>query len=215
MSADDRVPASTQGGEYTRRLIRIQSAWYKRLIDVQLPYRWNLLRLRPGLTLDLGCGIGRNLINLRGRGIGIDHNPESVQFARQRGLTAFTPEEFRLSKFSQPETFDSILLAHVAEHMTEKEVVELLAKHLHFLKPEGRLIVITPQEAGQRSDPTHVEFMDLERLRRIVTELGLTVLREYSFPLPRLFGRWFIYNEFVSVSRKELRGQATQSPNSR
>lgn len=203
MKGEDSATAGTQGSDYTQRLIKIQNIWYKRFIDVQLPYRWNLQRLQPGLTLDIGCGIGRNLLNLRGQGVGIDHNDESVQIARQRGLTAFTPEQFQVSSFNQPEKFDSLLLSHVAEHMTQNEVVALLASYLHLLKQGGKVIIFTPQEAGHRSDPTHVEFMDLKKLREIAVQLGLSILKEYSFPFPRFLGRFFLYNEFISVSCKK------------
>jgi hypothetical protein len=61
------------------------------------------------------------------------------------------------------------------------------------------LIMICPQEAGFRGGPTHVEFMDFAKLRDIAGALGFTVRREYSFPFPRAFGRFFAYNEFVCV----------------
>jgi len=96
--------------------VRKESAWWKRIIDVQAPYRWNLCRLNPGFTLDIGCGLGRNLINLSGNGVGIDHNPHSVEIASSRGLRVFTPESFEDSSFNKHAHFDSILLSHVVEH---------------------------------------------------------------------------------------------------
>jgi SAM-dependent methyltransferase len=195
---------------YTDRLIREQTIWWKRLLDVQAPYRWNLRRLQPGFTLDVGCGIGRNLGHLRGQGIGVDHNPLSVNKARERGFSAFTPEEFRDSPYCSAQHFDSLLLAHVAEHMRRDEVIEVLKMYLGLLKPTAQLIMITPQEAGYRSDETHVEFMDFAKLRGIASELGFTVLKEFSFPFPRFAGHVFRYNEFVSVSCK-LQGLAQQS----
>ncbi len=193
---------ATNDTGYTDRLVKKQIVWWKRIFDVQAPYRWNLRRLKPGFTLDIGCGIGRNLINLQGKGVGIDHNLNSVQIARQRGLISFTPEEFQNSEFNRPQQFDSILLAHVAEHMSQNEVIELLQEYIHLLKSKGKLIVITPQEVGYRSDPTHVELMNFSKLRNIARQLGFTILKEYSFPFPRILGHLFIYNEFVSVSYK-------------
>jgi hypothetical protein len=35
----------------------------------------------------------------------------------------------------------------------------------------------------------------------VADELGLRPVRDFSFPFPRPFGRVFVYNEFVSVSR--------------
>jgi 2-polyprenyl-3-methyl-5-hydroxy-6-metoxy-1,4-benzoquinol methylase len=188
---------------YTNRLLNKQKAGWKVFFDVQAPYRWNLQRLKPGFTLDIGCGIGRNLINLKGRGVGIDHNLESVKIAQKLGLTAFTCEEFKTSPYNQPQQFDSLLLAHVAEHMTQGEVIDILQQYTHLLKPKGKLIAIAPQEAGYKSDATHVEFMNFDKLRNIARQSGFKTAKEFSFPFPRVFGRLFIYNEFVSVSYKQ------------
>jgi SAM-dependent methyltransferase len=202
MKSPDTVQDTTQEKEYTHRLMAKQKAGWKRILDVQAPYRWNLWRLNPGLTLDIGCGIGRNLINLRGLGIGLDHNIHSIKIARESGLSAFTPFDFQNSELNSPWTFDSILLSHVAEHMTRPEVIELLRQYLPLLKQSGQIIIETPQEIGYRSDPTHVEFMDLKALDHIINQIGFKCFRAYSFPFPRIFGYFFKYNEFVFVSRR-------------
>ncbi len=193
--------SSTLGEAYTERLVRKQMVWWKRLLDVQAPYRWNLRRLEPAFTLEIGCGIGRNLLHLKGQGVGVDHSNHSVEIARRRGCLAFTPDEFERSIYSLPGTFDSLLLAHVAEHMTSAEATSLLRGYIPRLKTNGKIIIITPQERGFRSDATHVEFVDWVRIRSILSPLGFTPVEEYSFPLPRFCGNLFIYNEFVSVSR--------------
>ena len=195
--------AATHGEEYAQRLIRLQMAPWKRWLDVQALHRWNLRRLDPGFTLDIGCGIGRNLLHLPGHSVGVDINEHCVRAARVRALTAFTPDEFRRSaEYNRPGRFDTILLAHVAEHMTEDQAVALLQEYEALIRSDGRLILISPQEAGFRSDPTHVEFMDFPRLARISERLGFQPERSFSFPFPRRVGRLFTYNEFVVVSRK-------------
>ncbi len=155
-----------------------------------------------GFTLDIGCGLGRNLIHLDGNGVGIDHNPHSVEVARSRGLQVFTPDEFQRSAFNVPASFDSILLSHVVEHMAKGEAVELLASYLYLLKAEGQVVIIAPQERGYRSDETHVQFMDFQTLKEIARSAGLDTVKQYSFPFPRVFGRIFKYNEFVSINKK-------------
>ena len=193
----------TEDYEYSARLLAKETVWWKRILDVQAPYRWNLRRLKPGFTVDIGCGLGRNLLHLDGNGIGIDHNQHTVEIARSRGLKAYTMAEFQTSPYNQAATFDSVLMSHVAEHMREVEVVKLLTAFIPLLKPYGQVILICPQEYGYRSDPTHVQFLDFERLRWIVSESGLIPVKEYSFPFPRVVGRLFKYNEFVSISRKD------------
>jgi SAM-dependent methyltransferase len=193
-------PSDTRSGEYTRRLVLLEQARWKRLLDVQAPYRWNLHRLAPGLTLDLGCGTGRNLAHLGTDGVGIDHNEGSVAIARSRGFEAFSPSEFVTSGWAVTGAFDSILLAHVIEHMLEEDAEALIRSYLRFLKPDGRLIVITPQEAGYRTDPSHVRFCDFSAITALCHRLGATPMREYSFPFPRRVGHIFPYNEFVVVA---------------
>ena len=74
---------------YTDRLLRIETVWWRRVLDPQIPYRWNLRRLNPGFVLDIGCGLGRNLNSLSGAGVGVDHNKNSVDVCRSRGFLAF------------------------------------------------------------------------------------------------------------------------------
>jgi len=190
----------TRDDAYAVRLAKLQLVRWKDFLGVQAPYRWNLRRLKPGFTLDIGCGLGRNLKHLDGNGIGVDHNPHMVQVARSRGFQAFTPDEFRGTSYYKPNAFDCLLLSHVLEHMTEQEGVSLLLTYVPLLKAQGQVILMTPQESGYRSDATHVQFIDFDTLRSIAQSAGLTVVREFSFPLPRWFGTLFKYNEFVSVS---------------
>jgi hypothetical protein len=86
--------------------------------------------------------------------------------------------------------------------MVEDDVVSLVGDYLHLLKPEGRVIFFCPQEAGFRSDPTHVQLLDFPALRRIADAVGLRTERQYSYPFPRFVGRLLKYNEFVSICRK-------------
>jgi 2-polyprenyl-3-methyl-5-hydroxy-6-metoxy-1,4-benzoquinol methylase len=199
--ASESQPRGTADVQYTRRLRRLQTAGWKRALDVQRPYRWKLRRLHPGFTLDVGCGIGRNLEHLDGHGVGVDHNAESVELVRSRGLTAFTPEEFLASPHAQRYSFDSLLCAHVLEHMSTDDAVSLLESYLPFVRPGGQVILITPQEAGYRSDNTHVSFVDFDALGDITGRLHLEGAKRSSFPFPRAFGRWFKYNEFLQVAK--------------
>jgi SAM-dependent methyltransferase len=195
-------PGDTRGDAYTRRLETLGDVGWKRFFDVQAPYRWNIRRLELGFTLDVGCGIGRNLLHLGGHGVGVDHNADSVAVARQRGCTALTSEAFAQSEYARPLQFDSLLVAHVVEHMGLNRACELVEHHLGFVRAGGRVVLIAPQEAGYRSDDTHVEFMDFEKLESILSRSGVTHERSYSFPFPRIVGRIFLHNEFVVVGRR-------------
>ncbi len=190
----------TKGRDYTRRLSRLEGVWWKRALDVQRPYRSHLRRLRLGFVLDVGCGIGRNLLHLDGYGVGIDHNADSVAVARERGVQAYTSEDFLRSDYARVGRFDSLLCSHVLEHMTTDRSLDLISTYLPFIAEKGRVVLITPQEAGFRSDPTHVEYVDDGALSGVFARLGLVEQKSYSFPFPRPVGRLFKYNEFVAVA---------------
>lgn len=197
------MTTSSLGPEYAARLEAKESAWWKRLLDVQRPYRIHLRRLKLGFVLDVGCGIGRNLMNVgQDAAVGVDPNVDAIAVCRARGLTAFTPAELAASDYASPGRFDSLLVSHVLEHLPGPDAIELVGRYLPFVRSGGRAVFITPQEAGYRSDPTHVEFVDLAQLEAICSAVGLSPLARYSFPFPRPVGRWFKYNEFVLVARK-------------
>ena len=196
-NAGDTIAAS-----YARRLVALERAWWKRVTPVQLPYRWNIRRLCPGQTLEIGCGIGRNLKHLSGRAIGIDHNSEAVRIARERRLEAYTPEGFASSHHERADTFDSLLFAHVLEHMDRLTSLRLIRTYLPYLRRTGTVVMITPQELGFRSDPTHLVFLDFAGLTDLANACGFRVTRQFSFPFPRRVGTMFTYNEFVVVAQR-------------
>lgn len=192
----------TDGADYTERLIRLEKSRWKQKLGVQAPYRWNVRRLfGEREVLDVGCGVGRNLAHLAPRGVGVDHNEHSVATCRQRGLTAFTASEFAASQYARPGCFDGLLAAHVIEHMARPEAVDTLAGYLSYLASGARVVFICPQERGYATDSTHVLFTDFDGLADIAAQLGLGVERRMSFPLPRVAGPVFPYNEFVLIAR--------------
>src|SRR3712207_3018586 len=151
MRTVSRTPMGTAEAGYADRLARLQLKGWKDRVRPLDPWGWNLRRLRPGFTLDVGCGVGRTLTHVRGNGVGVDHNPEAVDVCRSRGLRAYTPEDFSASEWAVPERFDSLLYAHVLEHLEPPDVVELVRSYLPYLRREGQVIVLTPQERGQAS----------------------------------------------------------------
>jgi len=85
--------------------------------------------------------------------------------------------------------------------MDRDDARDLVALYLPYLRPEGAVIVIVPQEAGFATDDTHVNFLDQHDVADILTDLGLNVEKNYSFPFPRAVGKIFRYNESVVTAR--------------
>ncbi|WP_457206634.1 class I SAM-dependent methyltransferase [Nocardioides sp. P5_C9_2] len=186
----------TRGEEYAKRLHDKETARWKQVLNVQAPYRWNLRRHDLGRTLDVGCGIGRNLETLPAGSVGVDHNETSIEIARSRGLTALTTAEWETSDLRVPESYDGMLVSHVIEHMPPELGLEVTRSYLPYLRPGGRVLFICPQERGYASDPTHVRWTTGEDLMDLARDLGLEPQRWRSFPLPRLTGKAFTHNEF-------------------
>ena len=165
----------------------------------QLPYQTHLRLLKLGRTLEIGCGVGRNFAGMPPGSVGVDHNEHSVAICRGAGYEAYAPADFSRAYAGGTVRFDSLLLAHVIEHMTPEEAAALIATYAPFLRPHARIVVITPQEAGFRTDATHVNFCDFAANRAIVERAGYSQVAAYSFPFPRPAGRFFAYNEFVTI----------------
>lgn len=193
---------STSEVQYTERLVRLSGSRVKKILNVQLPYRWNIRRLVKGFVLDVGCGIGRNLEHLRGNGVGVDGNSRSIEVARSRGLTAFTIDEFLQSEFATRDRFEAFLLAHILEHLSVEDSESVIMSYLPFIKSGAPVIVVCPQERGFRSDPTHITNLSSDAIKEILRNCGLTVEGARSFPLPRMFGTLFKHNETIVLAKK-------------
>ncbi len=196
--------ADTRDESYARRLEARAGAAWKRYLNVQAPYRFNLRRQHLGRTLDVGCGIGRNLGTLPPGSVGVDHNPTSVRVAVSRGHAALSTEQWPESEHNRPDSFDALLLAHVVEHLSADDALAVLRSYLPVLRPGGKVFFICPQERGYRTDPTHVRFTTGEDLQELSRQAGLVPGRWRSFPLPARAGKLFTYNEFTLLARKPL-----------
>lgn len=188
--------ASSTGPEYAERLQRLSGASWKRFVPN--PYRWNIRATCKGRVLDVGCGIGRTLGYLGGRGTGVDPNPDAVAVARAAGLDAHLPDELPADR--RERHYDTLLCSHVLEHLEPATATALMQQWLPSIRPGGRVVLICPQERGFRSDATHVHFFDGADLEDLCAQLGLCRIRSRSFPLPRPVGRRWAWNETVVVA---------------
>jgi 2-polyprenyl-3-methyl-5-hydroxy-6-metoxy-1,4-benzoquinol methylase len=149
----------------------------------------SMLPCRPGgRLLDVGCGSGGYLLRMRDYGwevAGIEPDGEAARVGtREHGLTIHpgTMEDAPFARHS----FDAVTSRHVLEHVAAPlEFVEALAG---FLKPTGRLVIVTPNAAGlghrffggdfyALDPPRHLVLFTARAIRRLFDQVpGLRVL---------------------------------------
>lgn len=139
---------------------------------------------RDGSVLDVGCGSGENLNDLRQPGwrlVGVDPDPQAVESAvRNHGLDVSVGT---LEQQGYPEaSFDAVLMSHVIEHVHDP--VGLLNECRRVLKPGGVLVAATPnaESVGHRifgadwrviEPPRHLTVFSRRTLSRAAGLAGL------------------------------------------
>jgi SAM-dependent methyltransferase len=130
-------------------------------------------------VLDVACGRGEFLEAL-GRGEGVDIEPEMVAAARAAGQSVEQGDAFEFLR-ERPGRYDGIFSAHFVEHLPSERVTELVRLCYEALRPNGALVVCTPNAASlptlQRQfwwDATHVRMYDVELLRYMLVAAGFT-----------------------------------------
>lgn len=172
---------------------RVRAAFVKRAFATALILRPGLragldrliMGLEPhpgGRALDVGCGSGATLAQLRDLGWqveGVDFDPAAVAAARERGL------EVQLGSLEEQRypaaRFDAITVSHVLEHVPNP--VGLLSEARRILAPGGVLVAFTPnaRSLGHRrhlrhwrglEPPRHLQIFSSQALERAVGRAG-------------------------------------------
>ncbi len=150
--------------------------------------------MQPGRILDIGCGIGAELLALNREGwdvYGSDLNRVAIA-----ALNECFPGHFRISdgEFGGwNERFDVIMMNQVLEHLvTPQPVLRGLAG---LLKPHGRLVIVTPNACSwarrifvrrwvQYWPPEHVALYGPNQIRRLLRDCGWQPQRVKTFAAP-------------------------------
>lgn len=118
---------------------RVRTAW-TRLLHVWLPRS-------PATILDAGCGTGSLSVVMAGLGhqvTGIDLSPAMIAQAQAKAAAEGRQVSFQIMDAAAPQlapaTFDVVVGRHILWALQEPAAV--LARWLHLLKAEGRLILV-------------------------------------------------------------------------
>jgi len=157
--------------------------------------------IAPGSrVLDLGCSQGLLAGPLRARGVrvtGVDVRPPGRLAAELEGY--FQRDLERPLEIPTGRVFDYVVCSDVIEHLRNRR--ELLRSVRRYLKPEGRLLISTPNialwfyrlsllvgrfEYGPRGvlDETHLHLYTRSTFRREVENAGFRVVRGRVTALP-------------------------------
>lgn len=111
----------------------------------------------PSATvLDVGCGRGAFLKHVKGRGIGLDWNAESIEAARDGGHKIIAGDVRNIPL--EDASVDGVYCSHVIEHFVPSDVHRILSEMDRVLKPGGTLVICSPLLwNGFYCDLTHVK----------------------------------------------------------
>jgi SAM-dependent methyltransferase len=159
-------------------------------------------------VLDVGCGDGKLIRFLLSLGIeaeGMDFDPQAVAAARSRGLSVTCGT---LDEQSYPAAcFDAVTMDNSIEHLLDP--LATLREIVRILKPNGRLIVATPNadSLGHRlfgqswfhlDPPRHVYIFDCRTLPSIVAKAGFAKVSVSTS------ARWALDSLVASVSIRRV-----------
>lgn len=179
----------------------MQRKFYKDLYDLEDKHWWHknkrsvVLKLinqfvavkeKKLRILDIGCGTGKNLEDMRGLGsaVGIDISKEAIKFCRKRGLKNVAVGSSYETNFKKS-SFQVSTLLDVLEHTDDKKTLEELHR---VLKPDGFLVITVPafKFLWSKWDDVlkHKRRYTKSSLRQVLENNGFTVLKisyMYSF----------------------------------
>jgi 2-polyprenyl-3-methyl-5-hydroxy-6-metoxy-1,4-benzoquinol methylase len=160
--------------------------------------RMYLDRLQPGRLLDVGCGDGHWLAEMRLEGWqveGQELDDKAAEVARsQYNLTVHLGA---LADLNLPtDTYDAIVLSHVVEHVHDP--IDLLNRCHRLLKRGGVLTVVTPnlKSYGHQSfrqnwvaldPPRHLYLFTSQTLSQIAARAGFKSYRTWTTPVRAQF----------------------------
>lgn len=116
-----------------------------------------------GKCLDIGCGIG-DFLKFRGKETyGIDINENTIEYCKSQNLNVKIFDEIIPYPY---ETFDSILLDNVLEHIDKPNI--LFKEILRVLNKKGKLLIGVPGVKGFKFDPDHKIYYDENKLDKVI-----------------------------------------------
>ncbi len=174
-----------------------------------------LIPYGPGAALDVGCGPGyfsRILTRNGWTTTAIDTDPQNIMRVSEAVVAARLGDALGVLSREEATCYDLVLALEIIEHMPRAYGQRVLREIARVLKPDGRLILSTPnryspeglggyywRECIRRSgpwkawDPTHVHIYTSCEILALLKETGFSISRvigyHYEGHLPGI-GAW-------------------------
>lgn len=191
-------------------LTDMSSPYYDNLISTHLPKNKDIA------ILDIACGYGRLLLNLRNHGYknlkGVDISEEQVALAHELGITEVQLRDLTLFLEEEEElSYDIIFLMDILEHLEKQDVLDLLDRVNALLKNGGKVILHVPNGSGlfgmrvRYGDFTHYAAFTAKSMQQILKATGFKDVKSYE-DRPIIHGikslfRLFIWHIFTLSPR--------------
>lgn len=183
---------------YNREKMSVVSRFLGRILYISPLHRREteaevrLLSAVPnGKLLDVGCGSGEWLLQMKARGWrveGVDFDKKAVDAAGSQGIAV---KHGSLEQQRYPDnSFDAVTLSHVIEHVPMP--LETVAECFRILKPGGRLVMFTPNGESLShklfkrdwrglEPPRHLHIFTLNSMNRLLRAAGFSHAKVSSF----------------------------------
>jgi ubiquinone/menaquinone biosynthesis C-methylase UbiE len=143
---------------------------------------WNVKKMPNNLIIDLGCGRGEWLGQLKENGYfarGADFNAAMVQLCRGYGFDVVESDAIAFLNSLDSNSVKAVTSFQMIEHLQLGQITELLKESFRVLKKEGVIILETPNsnnlEVGSSAfyiDPTHKRPIHQEYMSFLAKEIG-------------------------------------------
>lgn len=157
--------------------------------------------LAPARVLEVGCGDGALLCELRRRGFGerlegVEITAAAVEIAGERPEIDAVERYDGRSLEAADGSYDLGILSHVLEHVSEPagllaEVARACGAVIVEVPLEDNLSARRPSKRAHAEEVGHLQRLDRRATRRIVARAGLRVAAELEDPLPLAAHRFF------------------------
>lgn len=192
----------------------IRSAWHhikfnfiKRKID------------RKDNHLDIGCGSGTFISLLKNKfSVGLDISKRQINFAKKKyGSQNKKFYHYKKKINLKKNFFDSVSIIELVEHLTNKQINDLLNQSYSLLKKGGKVYITTPnylsfwpvleqilnKVSHVSYEHQHINKFNIFRIKKIVNEKKFRVKMSGSFVLFSPFIAFFSFKLAIIASKFE------------